>query len=219
MHELYELSSGILVWVAFFGFLAGLIGRLAHLAWTARKKDPVVYQYFSFYYALRSIFRWIIPFASTSMRANPLLTAVAFVFHICLIAAPVFATAHVILVMESWNVSWWHLSDQIVDTMTVLVIAGCLFFLVRRIVQKDVRYLSTPGDYVLLAVVAAPFITGFWSYHQFYGYETAGIVHMLSGELMLICLPFTRLFHMALWPFTRAYAGSEFGVVRRSRDW
>jgi hypothetical protein len=72
---------------------------------------------------------------------------------------------------------------------------------------------------VLIAIVAAPFITGFWTYHQWYGYETAGILHMLSGELMLLCLPFTRLFHMALWPFTRAYAGSEFGAVRCSRDW
>ncbi|MFO7861718.1 MAG: nitrate reductase [Desulfosalsimonas sp.] len=219
MHELYKLASGIFVWIAILGFAAGMIGRLAHLAITARKKDPVVYQYFSLYYALRSILHWIIPFASTGMRAHPVITIVAFVFHTCLIVTPLFAAAHVILVMESWNVSWWHLPDPAADVMTVLVILGCLFFLIRRIVQENVRYLSTPGDFVLIALVAAPFVTGFWTYHQLYGYEIAGILHMLSGELVLLCLPFTRLFHMALWPFTRAYAGSEFGGLRRSRDW
>lgn len=32
---------------------------------------------------------------------------------------------------------------------------------------------------------------------------------MLFGEAILICLPFTRLSHAILIPFTRAYMGSE----------
>lgn len=103
--------------------------------------------------------------------------------------------------------------------MTLAVILGCVFFLIRRISKKDVRYLSTAGDYILLVIVAAPFLSGFWSYHQGSGFEIAGIVHMLSGELLLICIPFTRLFHMFLFPFTRGYAGSEFGGMRSARDW
>ncbi len=219
MHEIYPLASGILVWIALVVFVGGMTGRLLRMALTARKKDAAVYHYFSFYYALRSILHWIIPFASKSMRDRPVMTLVAFIFHICLIITPIFLAAHVILIAESWGIGWAYLPNAAADIMTILVILGCVFFLARRIVKNDVRYLSTPGDYVLLLVVAAPFVTGLWAYHQWYGFEVAGIIHMLSGELMLICLPFTRLFHMALFPFTRGYAGSETGSVRRSRDW
>ncbi|MFP3980953.1 MAG: TmcC family electron transfer complex membrane anchor subunit [Desulfobacterales bacterium] len=219
MHEIYPLASGILVWIALIVFVGGTLWRLIRMAITARKKDAVVYHYFSFYYALRSILHWILPFASKSMRDRPVMTVVAFAFHICLIITPIFLAAHVILIAESWAIGWAYLPNAAADIMTILVILGCVFFLTRRIVKRDVRYLSTPGDYVLLLVVAAPFVTGFWAYHQWYGFEAAGIIHMLSGELMLICLPFTRLFHMALFPFTRGYAGSEAGGVRRAKDW
>lgn len=45
------------------------------------------------------------------------------------------------------------------------------------------------------------------------------IVHILSGEFMLIIIPFSRFSHMIFAPLTRAYAGSEFGNVRNARDW
>lgn len=219
MHEIYHLARGLFAWIAFAVFAGGMVVRIARMAFKARRQDRAVYAYFSPYYAMRSILHWIIPFASRSMRNHPVFTLVAFVFHACLIVTPLFLAAHVILVAESWEIGWPYLPDGAADVMTLLVMLGCLFFLVRRILQKDVRYLSTAGDYGLLLLVAAPFVTGFWTYHQWYGFEIAGIIHMLSGELMLICLPFTRLFHMALFPFTRGYAGSEFGGVRHARDW
>jgi len=82
-----------------------------------------------------------------------------------------------------------------------------------------VRYLTTASDFFLLAVVAAPFITGFWAYHQYPGHAVATIAHILSGELVLVIIPFSRLSHMIFFPFTRGYAGSEFGAIRHARDW
>ena len=45
------------------------------------------------------------------------------------------------------------------------------------------------------------------------------IAHIVSGEIMLIAIPFTRLSHMIFSPLTRAYMGSEFGNVRHAKDW
>ncbi|MFW5930217.1 MAG: TmcC family electron transfer complex membrane anchor subunit [Desulfosalsimonas sp.] len=219
MYAIYELASGFLVWVALAVFAGGTAFRLAWLFAIGRKKDAAVFHYFSFYYALRSILHWIVPFASRNMRLHPVMTTVTFIFHLCLIITPIFAAAHAILIAESWGGRWWYLPDAASDIMTLAVILGCMFFLIRRIVKREVRYLTTPGDYVLLAIVAAPFVSGFWSYHQWSGFEIAGIIHMLSGELLLISIPFTRLFHMLLFPFTRGYSGSEFGGMRRARDW
>lgn len=219
MHSLYALVSGPLVWVAFIIFIGGSIYRLISMAILAKEKDAVVYEYMDIRYALRSIFHWIIPFGSVNMRQKPLTTIVSFLFHICVIILPIFLFAHVILWKESWNISWAYISDPIADMMTIIVIGACIFFLVRRLVLPQVKYLTTPSDFVILAIVAAPFITGFWSYHQFPGYEWMTIFHMLSGEIMLASIPFTRLSHMLFFPFTRGYTGSEFGAVKHAIDW
>ena len=154
-----------------------------------------------------------------NMRRHPVLTIFAFGFHICLILTPLFLLAHVTLVEESWNVSWWTLPEGLAEIMTLIVIAACMFFLVRRLVSPEVQYVTTASDYIILAIVAAPFVTGFLAYYQWFGYQIFLILHILSGEIMLVAIPFTRLSHMLTAPLTRAYMGSEFGGVRHAKDW
>ncbi len=219
MHAVYNFVSGPLVWVSFILFFGGSIYRIVSMAQMAKKTDPVVYHFWSLKYAMRSISHWIIPFASENMRKHPAMTIVTFAFHICLFIAPLFLFAHIILFKASWNISWIYLPDTVADVMTWIVIGACIFFLVRRLTQPEVKYVTSFSDYVILAIVAAPFITGFWTYHQWVGFRIMGIAHILSGEIMLAAIPFTRLSHMLFFPFTRGYTGSEFGGVKHARDW
>ncbi|MGD1975022.1 MAG: respiratory nitrate reductase subunit gamma [Desulfobacterales bacterium] len=219
MHSLYNFVSGPLVWLAFIIFIGGSIYRLIRLISLVHKKEPFIYSYMSLKYGLRSILRWSTPFATENMRKHPALTIVAFAFHICLILTPIFLLAHVMLVDESWNLSWWTLPDGAAEIMTLIVIAGCVFFLVRRLVNPEVKYVTSASDFIILAIVAAPFITGLIAYYQWFGYQFFMILHILSGEIMLVAIPFTRLSHMWFAPLTRAYMGSEFGGIRHARDW
>lgn len=219
MHSVYAFVSGPLVWAAFIIFIGGSLYRLVSMAILARKKDGVVFEYFSFKYALRSIFHWIVPFASTNWKRNPWLTIVTFAFHISLIFTPIFLMAHIILIKESWDISWWAMPDGLADVLTVVVIACCVFFFFRRRLTREVNYLTSTSDYVILAIVALPFITGFWTYHQWPATELMGILHIVSGCVMLAIIPFTKLSHMLFFPFTRGYIGSEFGGVRHANDW
>ncbi|QTA90147.1 TmcC family electron transfer complex membrane anchor subunit [Desulfonema magnum] len=219
MHGLYNFVSGPMVWISFILFIGGSLYRLISMASLAKEKDPVVYIYMNPYYAFRSIFHWIIPFGSENMKKNPAMTVVTFAFHICMLCVPIFLFAHITLWKESWNISWGYISDGTADFMTLIVVGSCVFFLVRRLVRPEVRYLTSYSDFIILAIVAAPFITGFWAYHQWIGYRMMLILHMLSGEIMLIAIPFSRLSHMLFFPFTRGYMGSEFGAVRNVKDW
>jgi nitrate reductase gamma subunit len=73
---------------------------------------------------------------------------------------------------------------------------------------------------LILAIAAAPFITGFFAFHQIgLPYRPMLMLHMLLGEIMLIAVPFTRLSHMLYFWLTRAHTGSEFGVFRHSKDY
>jgi nitrate reductase gamma subunit len=105
------------------------------------------------------------------------------------------------------------------DVMTAIVVLCCVFFAVRRLVRPEVKYVTTASDWIVLLIVALPYLTGFLAYHQIGPYKYMIIGHILSGEVWLAALPFTRLSHMFLTPFTRAYIGSEFGAVRHARDW
>ncbi len=219
MHDVYAFVSGPLAWVAFILFFAGSLYRLIKMIAEVKQKEPFIFTYMSFKYGLRSIFHWIIPFGTVNWRKNPVLTIVTFAFHICLIATPIFLLSHVILWEESWDVRWWTLPDGLSDIMTLIVILSVVYFLIRRITQPEVAYVTSASDFIILAIVAAPFITGFLAYHQWFAYRIMMILHILAGEIMLVAIPFSRLSHMIYSPFTRAYIGSEFGGVRGARDW
>jgi nitrate reductase gamma subunit len=219
MYTFYDFVSGPLTWIAFLLFFGGCLYRIVNMLILVNKKEKFIFSYMSWRYSLRSIFHWIIPFATVNWRLHPVLTVVTFAFHICLIITPIFLLSHVVLWDESFSVSWWTLPDGLADIMTLIVILGAVYFLVRRLTQAEVKYVTSASDYIILAIVAAPFVTGFLAYHQWFAYPLMLCLHVLAGNIMLAAIPFTRLNHMIFSPFTRAYMGSEFGGIRHARDW
>ena len=183
------------------------------------KRDKVVYPTFDARFGARSVLHWVIPFASTNMRMRPAYTLVSYAFHACVLITPLFVMGHAVLWHESWGVRWWSLPEGVADLMTLVVIFACLFFIVRRLVRPEVRNVSFSSDFLLALLVMAPFLTGFVAHHQWLPYKPMLIIHIISGALWLLLIPWTRLVHMLWFVFTRAYMGSEFGAVRNSRDW
>jgi nitrate reductase gamma subunit len=219
MNELYRLATGPLAWAAFIIFIGGSLFRLIHLLVLVHRKEKFIYTYMSFKFSLRSILHWLTPFGTTNWRLHPWLTVVTFAFHICLVLTPIFLLAHIVLWDEAWNIRWWALPDWLAIVMTVIVIAGCGFFLIRRRVTPEVAYVTSASDYLILFLTAAPFLTGLIAYFQWFDVRLFTLLHVLAGEAMLIAVPFTRISHMLFAPLTRAYMGSEFGGIRHARDW
>jgi len=215
---MYEFIRGPLLWVAFIVFIAGLIYRVAALVNLSLKKDQVVYDHFSTSWALRSIFHWLLPLNRT-VAQYPVYSIVTYAFHILLLSVPIFLLAHSVLWYESWQISWWSLPEDVADYLSLLMLALILFLIIRRMVAPYARIVTTAADYLLLVVVALPFLTGYLAYHQWINYHLMVILHMLSGELMLILIPFTKLSHMLLFFFSRAHIGSEFGERRGTVTW
>ena len=216
--SLYNLVRGPLVWVAFLIFFGGSIYKIKTLIQLA-KNEKVVFPYMSIKYTLRSLLHWLIPFGSRNWKRRPMMTIITFTFHIGLVFTPIFLLSHNILWYESWGISWWTLSEGLADFMAIIVILSCAFFFLRRILTPEVKFVTFTSDYVLLAIAFLPFFTGFLAYHHLLlPYKTMVILHMLSGETMLIAIPVTRLGHMFYFFLTRAYMGSDHGF-RHSIDW
>ncbi len=219
MQDVYLLVSGPLAWAAWTIFVLGSIYKIWSTLNTAKKKDQVLLNYVSFRYGMRSIINWSIPFNTVNMRLNPIFTGVAFFFHIAFFVLLIFVSAHQIMIEEGFGIGWFTIPDFIADIIAFAVIAACIFFGVRRVVRPEVSYVTDWTDFALLSLVAAPFVTGVLAYHQLGNYMLMVVLHMLSAELLLVAIPFTRLSHMLLAPLTRAYIGSEFGMVRHVKDW
>ncbi|MDA8138164.1 MAG: nitrate reductase [Desulfobacteraceae bacterium] len=219
IHTLYKLLSGPMMWLAVILFCAGTLYRLWTIFRLVRRKEKFICSYLSLRYSLRSLVHWLTPFASLNMRLNPVMTVVSFAFHICLLFVPLFLLAHIVLWEQAWGIHWWALPDLVADIMSLVVPAACIYFAIRRIRKPEVRYVTGVGDYLLLGLIALPFVTGFYCRMQWPGYGPVMLVHMFSGQVLLATLPFTRLSHMVLMWFTRSYMGSEFGAVRHARDY
>jgi len=217
--SIYRFLTGPALWATLTIFLGGLIVRIIFLYRLSRKKDPIIYNHASWSWGLKSIFYWLLPWGSASMRQQKFFTLALFGFHIPLLAVPLFLDAHNIMWDEAFGVSLWSMPDNLADLMTLTLLGSILFLTIRRIVRKEVRILTGAWDYTLLGLTALPFLTGFIAYHQLGSYETWLLVHILCCEILLILIPFTKLGHMVLFFFTRAFIGFEMGGRRGARTW
>jgi nitrate reductase gamma subunit len=150
---------------------------------------------------------------------EPAMAVVTTGFHAALILTPLTVLAHALLFEQSWGTRPPSAPEALTDILTLVVLGLGFFLLYRRIRVARVRSITTPTDIILLAVVLAPFLTGFLAYHQWMPYRPMVVAHMLSGELMLVCIPFTRLSHALFFFLVRICLGSEYSFTRGSRVW
>jgi nitrate reductase gamma subunit len=215
---MYEFVTGPLAWLSFLIFFVGLIVRTVFyfrgLDWQA---DRVAYREHLSYGvkgAARSIFFWLIPYGTHSWRYYKVFTFLVFTFHFCLIITPIFLLGHNVLLRERWGFSLPTLPEGLADIMTVVVIFAAVLILLRRLALPQVRILTTSHDLLVIAIAAAPFITGFLAYHQAGDYNFWLILHILCGEIMLVAIPFTKLSHFVLFFLSRAQLGMDYGIKR-----
>jgi len=216
---MYDFFTGPALWMTFIIFFVGLIVRITFLFGLSRERDRVFYNHASFKWGIKSVFFWLVPWGTESMRLQPVFTLMVFLFHVCLLATPIFLNAHNILWDEAFGISLWSMPDGWAVALTTIMIFSGVFLLVRRLVRAEVRILTGAWDYILLFITLLPFITGFLAYYQWGPYDTLLLLHIISGELLLVLIPVSKLGHMLLFFFSRAFIGFEMGGRRGAPSW
>jgi nitrate reductase gamma subunit len=217
---MYDFVRGPLLWVAFIVFFGGLVYQVIQFFALTRRKDPVFAPSNSEgEESVRTYRDWLDLLRNTILGTHPVMTIVTSVFHVCLFIAPIFLLAHGILFYESWGIDVWSFSESTTDVLTVIFLICGVFFILRRIVVRQVRAITTAYDYIFLIIAIAPFLSGYMAYHQWFDYRTMLIAHILAGELMLIVIPFTKLGHMLFFFLYRFLIGSEYSFGQGTRTW
>ena len=164
--------------------------------------------------AVRSIYKWLIPYGTYGWRQQPVMAAAFFLFHIGAVCVPLFLVGHnVFLKTEAGRLSAHHGAGT-ADIISWLAIVGLSFLVLRRIVLPEVRILTDRKDWAVLLLSFAPFITGLLARYQIGDYSLWLNLHILSGELVLLAIPFTKLSHVFLFFASRAQIGMDFGIKR-----
>ncbi len=215
---MYNFLTGPLAWFSFFVFFIGMFIRSAlYIKGLDSSIDRVTYRVntsFGIKEAVRSIFFWLLPFSTRGWRTQPLMTILFFIFHISLLTSTLFLNAHNMILEERWGFSIITMPDVISDYLTIAVLVTAFILIIRRIVLPQVRILTKTSDYLILIISIAPFLTGFLAFHQFGSYSFWMFAHIISGELLLVSIPFTKLSHSFLFFFTRAQLGMDYGIKR-----
>jgi nitrate reductase gamma subunit len=216
---MYQFITGPLLWLSFAIFFVGLAVRVVlYIRGLDWQLDRVAYQAYpkqGLIGALQSIVHWLLPFGSYGWRAKPVYTVIFFVFHIGLLAVPLFLAGHAVLLEQRWGITWWPtISMGLADALTIAVIASALCIAIRRIALPEVRILTTFYDFFLILITVAPFVTGFLVVQQVRDYTFWLYAHILSAEALLIAIPFTKLFHVVGFFLSRGQIGADFGIKR-----
>lgn len=225
--ELYDFIRGPLVWISFIVFFLGLIYQAFSFISLTEVKDHVVYnprprkKIDPKGFSKETVLRAIAALKLTIVGVNPVMLVITTVFHICLVVAPLFLLAHNILLDDAIGISLFSFSEKLTDYLTIALLSCSLFFLMRRIFVARVRAITTFYDYVMLFLATAPFLTGYFAYHHTFPeyYRVVVSLHILSGELMLMAVPFTKFVHMVFFFVFRFTIESEYSLGKGNRTW
>lgn len=210
IRTIYDFASGPLLWFSAAVCLGGLAYRLIRyrmLMSRLRQGQPAD---FRTGWAVASILRYLLPLNRTA-RSSPWSTLAGFGLHIPLLLVVFFLSAHVVLIEQSWGLSWPSIPDTWADLLTALALICLAFLAGKRLLHPSLRGLTETKDLVVLVIVALPLATGLAAHLQLGDYPLMLTLHVLSAHAVLIAIPLTKLSHMALFFVSRAATGNDFG--------
>lgn len=189
-------------------FLLGTVWRLLEIYTLGRRKDLAAPRRAAGASGLHTVFRRTLPPPGMLKRA-PVSYIGGYIFHIGLAVIVFLGAPHIMLIASLTGLSWPGLPAQIIGLATVVTMAAMLAMLVDRINKPAKRFLSTFEDWFTWAATFLPVLTGWLAVqHLLLPYTTMLALHILSVEILLIVLPFTKLFHAFTLFGSRWYNGS-----------
>jgi len=152
----------------------------------------------------RATLKWLFPTGALARHA--LFTSTSVVFHAAILVVPILLAGHIALWTQALGISWPAIPNSVADVLTLLAIVTAVALSVQRLTASATRAISRPGDHLLLFAVALPFATGFLAMHPAlnpFSFESTMLLHVLSGNLLLVLVPLTKLSHVVLLPGTQ----------------
>jgi len=152
--------------------------------------------------------RWLLPFRLS--RNNRLFYSISsLIFHIGVILVPILFFAHLRLWEEALGIGWLTrlaIPKMLADILTITTIITAAILFLGRVGNSASRVISRTQDLLWPILLAIPFISGFLCAYPTISplnYHAMMLIHILSAELILVLMPFTKIAHCVLVPFSQ----------------
>ena len=211
-------SGELLIWtrgpglaIALTVLLAGVLLRLFEIFSLGRKADLSLPRADTPGSGWRTVFSRTLPAPGMTGRA-PVTYFGGYIFHLGLFLIVFLYIPHIELWRRLLGISWPGLPTPMLDAATVATIIAMIAVLISRMTDPVKKMLSGPGDYMAWGLTFTPVIAGYLAYHHLlFDYTWTLAIHILSAELLIAMLPFTKLFHAVGLVIARWYNGDIFG--------
>lgn len=192
-------------------FLLGVFWRLFEVYSLGRSKDLAAPRHVPGASGWHTILRRSLP-PPGMLQRSPVSYIGGYIFHFGLAIVVFLFAQHILLIRNLTGLSWPGLPSQFVNLVAVVTMAAMLVMLADRINKPVKRFLSTFEDWFTWALTFLPLLTGWMAtQHLLLPYTLMLALHILSVELLLIFLPFTKLFHAFTLFGSRWYNGQVNG--------
>lgn len=192
-------------------FILGLFVRFAEILVLGRAPNYAEPRGGEWLPGLRTVFSRTLSDRGTISRA-PVTFFVGLIWHLGFLAVLFLFVPHVELIKGVFGLSWPGLPNPLIDLITAMTLIALLGILAGRLMDPVKRYISTLDDYLTWAITFMVVLTGFLAYHHVLEpYPLALGMHILSAEILMILLPFTKLTHIFTIVLARWYNGAAYG--------
>jgi nitrate reductase gamma subunit len=206
---LWARGTGLQIAVAIFVF--GLLVRFVELWLLGRKTDLSVARANPMKPGLRTVVSRSLPMPG-ALKHAPLVFLGGYIFHIGFLLTLLFYVPHIHFLRSIFGFGWPGLPPFLIDVIGLVTIATLIALLVQRFTDPVRRFLSRADDYVAWTVTFLPLLSGYAAFHRLgTDFTTMLALHILSVELLLIVIPFTKLMHMFTFVLARWYNGAIAG--------
>ncbi len=154
---------------------------------------------------IKESLKWFFPFKK-GFQQRGIFSFTSMVFHVAIMVTPIFLGGHILLWNRGLGISWPGVSNMVADYFTLIAIVTGIALFVQRVGLKASRKISRTQDYLLPILIVIPFLSGYLVMHPGinpFGYLGTMFVHVMSGNLIFVLIPFTKIGHVALFPGTQ----------------
>jgi len=209
--DLLTFARGTALNWALVIFVLGITLRLFEIFGLGRKTDLAKPRSNSCGNGWRTMFTRSLP-PEGMLKRDPVTYIAGYVFHVGLLVVIFLFAPHVEFFRSLLGIGWASLPSALVDALVVASIVALGVLLAHRLNSPVKRMLSGFGDYLAWVVTLLPLLTGYMAYHHLmFEYTLMLALHIFSVELLLVLLPFTKLFHTFSVFISRWYNGDIFG--------
>jgi len=188
----------------------GVILRLLEIFLLGRRAEYAAVRHNGMLGGLRTIFRRFAPADHSTLKRSLFVVITGYVFHLGFFLSLLFFVPHIMLFRELFGFGWPGLPTPVINIVTIMSLLAMIALLINRLFHPVVRFLSGFEDYLVWTVTFLPLLTGFMAFHHLLlPYPLILALHILSVEILMIVLPFTKLMHTITFVMARWFNGAN----------